>query len=147
LRIGGVVAESIQEEIGSLENLKSCTDFLGYLSHEDVKQEYAKCQILVLLLNRTDNAKWIIPVKFFEYLAAKRWILALGPDGSDLIDIAKEMSTFKMWQYHDTNAMGDFIENCDRTDPNFSSSQQLLNRFSHVNLAAELEKILIEVNG
>jgi len=147
LRIGGVVAESIKEEIGALKQLKNCTDFLGYLSHEEVKREYAKCQVLVLLLNRTDNAKWILPVKFFEYLAAQRWILALGPEESDLEAIAKEVAAFRMLKYSDTPWMTNFIENCQQGAPDFSSSQRLLDRFSHTNLALELEQVLNQTNG
>ncbi|MCP4458482.1 MAG: glycosyltransferase family 4 protein [Cytophagales bacterium] len=147
LRIGGVVAESIREEILSFSNLGKCTNFLGYLSHEEVKNEYAKCQILVLLLNRSNNAKWILPVKFFEYLAAKRWMLALGPTGSDLEAIAKEVATFGMMEYSDKTNIRNFIQKCRQSNPDFSSSQNLLDRFSHANLATELEQILIEING
>lgn len=143
VRIGGIVADSIQKEIASLESLSKATDFLGYLSHKEVINEYAKCHILLLLLNKSDNAKWILPVKFFEYLAAKRWILALGPQESDLEMVARDITVFEMKQFSDKEGISSFIKNAAESIPDFSANEKLLDRFSHANLAVELETILL----
>ena len=144
LRLGGIVADAIQKEIKSFDTLDASTNFLGYLSHGEVINEYAKCHVLVLLLNKSDNAKWILPVKFFEYLAAKRWILALGPKESDLANIAKDISVFKMLGFADIEGILAFLKKAARAIPDFSSNEKLLDRFSHTNLADELEAILLE---
>ena len=143
IRIGGIVADSIRGEIASMEWLSKSTDFLGYLSHKEVIEEYAKCHILLLLLNKSDNAKWILPVKFFEYLAAKRWILALGPKDSDLEKVAGDINIFRMKQFSDKAGISAFIKNVVTSTPDFSENEKLLDRFSHTNLAAELETVLL----
>ena len=72
--VGGEVLQSIQEF-----GLESCTKMLGYLSHEKVLELQQKSQVLLLLEIDSEETKGIIPGKLFEYLNAKRPILAIGP--------------------------------------------------------------------
>ena len=146
LRLGGIVSETIQQEINSLPNLSKSTDFLGYLSHQSLPEEYAKCDVLLLLLNRTDNAKWIIPVKFFEYLAASRQILALGLKDSDLANLAKDVASFQMCSFENVEEIKAFIEAI-RGNVDFNQASDLLKQFSHATLAEDLEKVIQEVHG
>lgn len=81
---GGIVSDKIQYRLNSSSKLRDKVILLGYVPHERIFAEYRKCQLLLLLQNKTNNAKWILPVKFFEYLVAKVPILALGPKKSDL---------------------------------------------------------------
>ena len=109
IRIGGIVSDSIKSRLLSSKYLKNKVRFLGYLSHEEVFMEYRRCSLLLLLLNKTDNAKWILPVKFFEYLSAKKPILTLGPSESDLGDILSEFNVGKMLEGNDSFGLSAFI--------------------------------------
>jgi glycosyltransferase involved in cell wall biosynthesis len=146
LRLGGIVSESIIEEIKDLEHLAPVTEFLGYLPHDIVQQEYAKCDLLLLLLNRTENAKWILPVKFFEYIAASRSILALGPTASDLADIATDLRTFRMIDYSNVFGIKESMVFFKNNHLDFSSTAALLDQFVHANLAKQLAGILEALN-
>lgn len=152
IKLGGTISQSIMEQIAKLQELSGKVEYLGYLSHDKVKQEYATCDLLLLLLNKTNNAKWILPLKFFEYLTAYRMILCLGAVQSDLGDIMKAVEVGEIMKYEDLNRARDFIQEVfqSKRRPSNKDINALLNRFSHENLVRKLDVILHqldEING
>jgi len=144
LKIGGIVADSIQSEIEQLEYVGKRVEFIGYLSHHQVQVEYKKCNLLLLLLNKSDNSKWILPVKFFEYLAAKRQILALGPRESDLGDLMKGKEIGEILDYAEVEFIRSFIINLfeNPSNPNPDDVKELIEAFSHQKLTMKLIQLL-----
>lgn len=144
IRIGGIVSDSIVERIKSSKYLSPSLNLLGYVPHQEVFRHYQECDVLLLLLNKSDNAKWILPVKFFEYLSAKRPILTFGPDDSDLGDILRENNIGEMMSGENSNEIAKFIL------ANFTSQystekkdfDQLLARHSRVAHARELADLI-----
>ncbi|TMU56320.1 glycosyltransferase family 4 protein [Flagellimonas algicola] len=78
IQLAGVVGEEVWESIGQ-HGLQPYTHQLGYLPHKQVVELQQKSQILLLLEIASEETKGIIPGKLFEYLNARRPILALGP--------------------------------------------------------------------
>ncbi|ADQ79470.1 glycosyl transferase, group 1 [Paludibacter propionicigenes WB4] len=72
------VLESIRE-YNLQENLKK----IDYLSHSEAIAKQQSSQLLLLLINQSPNANGILTGKFYEYLASKRPILAIGPTDGD----------------------------------------------------------------
>lgn len=70
--------------------LMDVVEKVDYIPHEEVVRMLGKSQVLLLLLNDTPNAKGIIPGKTFEYLAARRPILAVGPEDGDASRVLEE---------------------------------------------------------
>ena len=62
---------------------------IPYLDHKDVSKYQASSQVLLLSINEVPSAKGIITGKIFEYLLAKRPILAIGPEDGDAAMILK----------------------------------------------------------
>lgn len=148
IKIGGIVSESITEEILALEELKGKVEFLGYLSHETILKEYRKCHLLLLLQNKTNNSQWILPVKFFEYLAANRMILALGERTSDLGDLMIDRNVGEILEYSDVEAIRAFITQVftKGEKPDELDIKELIGQFSHTNLVKKLEDILTRMH-
>lgn len=146
LRLGGILSDSIKAQIQKLSNLSDRAEFLGYVDHEKIGHEYARCDILLLLLNRTDNARWIIPVKFFEYLAAHRFVLGLGPEDSDLAKLASGLPNFKMLDFTAKDDMKKLLVEFEPS-ANFSAENEFLKKFSHESLATTLEQMIISTHG
>lgn len=148
IKIGGIVSESIKDELGMLEELKDRVEFLGYLSHEAVQEAYLDCNILLLLLNKTDNSEWILPVKFFEYLTAKRMILSLGKRASDLGDLMRGRDIGEILSYSEIDEIRAFIldvfENNSR--PSDHDVGELVRQFEHQFLVGQLEQMIIRLN-
>ncbi|MEO9481976.1 MAG: glycosyl transferase [Ekhidna sp.] len=146
IRIGGIVSESIKSEINELNELKDKVQFLGYLPHEGIQDEYRRCNVLLLLLNKSDNSEWILPVKFFEYLAAHRLILGLGERKSDLGDLMNDKDVGEILAYSEISSIRGFIEDIFENDrlPTREDSEILLDQFSHKHLVEKLEKLLLK---
>ncbi|MDY0101442.1 MAG: glycosyltransferase [Lentimicrobium sp.] len=82
IKLVGSVDFSVMESIADT-GLSEYVNRIAYLPHHDVIRVQQQSQVLLLLINDTPNAKVILPGKFFEYMAAKRPILCIGPKDGD----------------------------------------------------------------
>ena len=85
----GDISDEVKAEV-KLNKLESNTAFLGYVTHEIAIEYQKKSQVLLLLIPNVENNKGILTGKLFEYLTAKRPIVAIGPEKGDLSKILKE---------------------------------------------------------
>ena len=85
----GDIADEVQLEIEN-NNLLETASFTGYVAHKKAIEFQKKAQVLLLLIPNVVNNKGILTGKLFEYLTAKRPILAIGPEDGDLATILKE---------------------------------------------------------
>jgi len=89
LKLIGKVDATIRNEIskfGLAENVK----IIDYVPHDKVIEFQKKSQVLLLVVNNVPSAKGIITGKIFEYLMAKRPVVAIAPSDGDLAEILKE---------------------------------------------------------
>lgn len=89
IKLVGKIDIFVKEKIAQY-GLDKYVNKIDYLPHDEVIFEQQKSRALLLLVNNTKNAKGILTGKFFEYLAAKAPILAIGPVDGDLAKIMNE---------------------------------------------------------
>lgn len=89
LMFAGVVDAGVREELDR-RNLTSHCEFLGYLPHEEIPKVLASASVLLLSVNRSQNASGILTGKVFEYLASNKPILASAPLNGDLAELLSE---------------------------------------------------------
>ena len=66
-------------------------------------------QILLLVVNDTPNAKGILTGKIFEYLMARRPILAVAPEDGDLAEIINQTESGEVFGFLEMKKLETFI--------------------------------------
>ncbi|MGV3459228.1 MAG: glycosyltransferase family 4 protein [Flavobacterium sp.] len=110
LKLAGAVS---QEVLASIKNagLESHVDVLGYLSHEQALIEQRKSQVLLMVEIDSPHTRCIIPGKLFEYMAAERPILAIGPDGADFSNIVTTTNAGAFVTYQEKEKLKEILQN------------------------------------
>jgi len=125
-------------------SLRPLVSKVDYLPHSEVTRMQQKSQVLLLLINDTPNAKSILTCKFFEYLAASRPILCIGPVDGDAARILKEthsglISGFEDQQQLKQNILAFYRE---YKKGNLVSESQNIEHYSRKALTGRLSEVL-----
>jgi glycosyltransferase involved in cell wall biosynthesis len=110
IHLSGNIDSEVITEIESYSYLKGKVKQLGYLSHEQVLEQYNQADVLLLLLFNSKSGIGNYPGKIFEYFAAKKTILAFGPIISDAERLIKNTNRGKYFSYDDTNLKTDILD-------------------------------------
>ena len=125
-------------------NLSKFLTKTEYLPHDEVIKIQIQSQVLLLLINRTTNAKMILTGKLFEYMSAGRPILCIGPVDGDAAEIIRETGCGVVSNFDDEKLLQN---NVLQLYQEFQTGKQFLKthgieKYSRKSLTAELVKIL-----
>lgn len=104
IKIIGKSDHSIIDEIAN-RGLSSHVDRTDYMPHDEVIRAQQSSRVLLLVVNRTANARMILTGKIFEYLNSGRPILAIGPPDGELAHLLEECSCDTICDYEDFDAI------------------------------------------
>ncbi len=143
IQLVGKVDFSVLEDIQSY-GLQEQLLKIDYLSHSEAIAKQNTSQVLMLLINQSGNAKGILTGKFFEYLAAKRPILAVGPTDGDAAVVLNETGAGVMVDFADEQATKTAILNYynQYKKGTLSVQSESVERFSRRSLTGELTGLL-----
>ena len=82
IELAGFIGHAIIDEIESL-GLKRNLILFDHLSRRETLERMCRSQALLLILNDMPNVNGRLPGKLFEYLAARRPMIVIGPPESD----------------------------------------------------------------
>lgn len=105
----GDMDQSIKDTIQSMK-LTDVFSIKGSVSRDEILNKMKSTSILLLLLNKQENALGRIPGKLFEYMAVKRPILALGDYGSDVDSILNTSKSGQLIAYDDEAKLKSYIQ-------------------------------------
>ncbi len=117
---------------------------IDYMPHDQVVMCQQQSQVLMLIINNTPNSKMILTGKFFEYLAARRPILCLGPADGDAAAILNETQAGLLAGFDDVETMQKHIlqyYNLFRQG-NLVVDSRNIEKYSRKKLTGELAKLL-----
>ena len=117
---------------------------IDYMPHDEVVKCQQQSRVLLLIINNTPNAKMILTGKFFEYLAAGRPILCLGPADGDAAAILAETQAGLLAGFGDVSAMKDHIRSLynDYVGGSGSTKSKGIEQYSRKELTGKLAKLL-----
>ena len=98
LQFAGVISERIQRAIREV-GLDKHTTYFGYVSHKKALQLQRTSQVLLVIEIDAEKTKGIIAGKLFEYMAAERPIIGIGPKDADIAKIIQETNTGTYFLY------------------------------------------------
>jgi len=129
-------------------NLGKFVNKIDYQSHDEVVKCQRQSQVLLLIINNTPNSKMILTGKFFEYLAAKRPILCIGPEDGDAAKILNETCSGLISGFDDVDEMKkNILSFYDRyKHGNLKSESVNTDRFSRKELTRRLTEILNSIS-
>ena len=143
VQLVGSVESSVISYIGNLSEPNFSFEVEQYKSHDEVLLDYSEANILLLLVNNSDNARVNIPGKTFEYLAAKKPIICVSQQGTDVWNILEQYNHVLLVEYETSaeelvDRLEDFLK--DVTVKDFDPSQ-----YSRKSLTSDLVDMLEEL--
>lgn len=145
--LAGTIEQAVKDDIASYTALSAQVKILDYVAHEEALGIYKQSAVLLLLVNNTSNASWILPGKMYEYFSAQKPILALGNKNSDANDMLEDCGYKSFMSYTDARGIKDAVDelyDLYRKD-NLSVSTEKINRYTRKNLTGQLSVILDEL--
>lgn len=143
LQLIGDVDTSFKENIERY-GLKDKTNFVGSVSHSEAVKLACASQTLLLLLGAADKSEGRIPLKVYEYMAAQRPIIGIGPENSDVARIVKQAGAGEIVDFANEAKLTALIEGYYREykSGNLSVDNSGVEQYSRRNLTASLAKVL-----
>ena len=115
------------------------------IPRKQVIKEYEKASLLLLPINKADNAAGRIPGKLFEMLRTGKNILVLGPDDGDVKSIVEMEKRGRSFEYDDKDLLLSYL-----TDVLLNSSESInmkgtIDKYSNKLITGKIAKYLDEM--
>ena len=140
----GHIDASVREYI-SAKGLNAKVNNIEYMQHSQVLEYQRKSDLLLLLIPRAKKAECIMTGKLFEYLAAGRPVLAVGPADGDAAKVLSETDCGATADYDDKSKMKsiiiDYYNKC-IDNQRIKINKNEVEKYSRRNLAKEYATIL-----
>lgn len=146
LQLIGTVDEGLKESLKKYRLLHSKTNIVGYIPHSEVMNVYSASSCLLLLQNNTKNSLGHIPGKFFEYMASKTPILAIGAKNSDVGRILEETNAGAICGFNNKTEIKNYLLSLSKTktDDTLKINLEAVKQFSRYELS---RKLSTEINN
>jgi len=127
--------------------LNDYCEFINYLPYKEISKIQNKAHILYLPINDSPNAKGILTGKFFEYLSAKRFILAQGPIDGELSGILKTTRSGAIFPFYEIIELKQKLQELfeDYLAGQYHFQSHHIEMYARKKLSIDLEKIIDKV--
>lgn len=109
LRFIGNPASSVTEQIKSI-SLGNILEVIPTVPHDKSVRYLMQSSALLLVIPDIENDKGILTGKLFEYLAARKPVICIGPEDGDAAQIISECEAGKTFGRNSGEAISEYIE-------------------------------------
>ncbi len=89
--------------------LETYLNKISYLTHQEVIAQQQRATILLLLVNRTPNAKLIVTGKIFEYIISGRPVLCIAPVDGDAAFIINQTKCGHVFGFDEVSELKNYL--------------------------------------
>lgn len=148
IRLVGNVDASVMQSLTST-GLDRLVEQVPYCPHHEAVQYMKGSGALLLPINRVFSAKGIVTGKLFEYLAAGKPIIGIGPSDGDAANIIDETMAGKMIDYENDDAMSHYLHALynawEKNETFLEADTAAIAAYSREGQTAQLAKLLDEL--
>lgn len=144
INLFGTIASEISAWLEKDEILKDVVELKSPVSHDQVLKEYQKSDVLLLLLNNTDNAQGHIPGKLFEYMASNKYVLALGPVQGDSASIINETGIGEVLNWRDEEGIERVLSSVIKSNGS-NRNNKAIEKYTRKSLTENLAQLLNKI--
>lgn len=141
----GSIDPQIKKELNSLPDTIS-TRFHGFISHEKMMEQVKASDLLLLVIGKTKNSKFVLSTKVFEYMTSGNPILGIGPLDGSAAELVKKANIGQFFSHQDKDGIKQFIlelsEASHRGQNRFEPNQAVINEYDFSYLTQKLEQIM-----
>ena len=144
LRFVGQVSAELRGQV-ERTGLLPTTELLPFVPHSESVAHLLNASALLMAIPDVPRNFGILPGKVFEYLAANKPILCVGPAGSDADNLLQECGAGQALPYEDAQLMLETLEALVaqwRINPNLDLPAVSHNRYSRRALAGQLAQLV-----
>ena len=144
LRFVGQVSAELRGQIEHA-GLLAATEFIDFVPHDESVKYLLEASALLMAIPDVPRNFGILPGKVFEYLAANKPILCIGPAGSDADNLLQECAAGQALPYEDFALMLEALETLIaqwRRNPNLDLPAVSHKRYSRAALTQQLAALV-----
>jgi len=109
LRFVGKVSEGVQQQLAET-NLLPHTELVAFVPHDESVGYLRRASALLMAIPDVPHNLGILPGKVFEYLAANKPVICIGPAGSDADLLLRECGAGQAFPYDSYTTMLEHLE-------------------------------------
>ncbi|WP_317196777.1 glycosyltransferase family 4 protein [Hymenobacter piscis] len=109
LRFVGRIAKEVEQQLAAA-GLTARTELVEFVPHDEAVGYMQRCTALLMGIPDVAHNRGILPGKVFEYLAAGRPVICIGPAGSDAARVLEDCQAGRSFEYEDRAAMRVYLD-------------------------------------
>ena len=138
-KVPSAISNRIKNEFPELE-----VELTGYVDHQKSVDYLLRSSVLLLIIPKVENNEGILTGKFFEYLASRKPVLAIGPANGDLAGIIRETGCGQIFDYSDEEGIRNFINSIFTSE--LKPEAKNIANYSRKGLTEKLSRIILSAN-
>ncbi|SMG52981.1 Glycosyltransferase involved in cell wall bisynthesis [Marivirga sericea] len=142
--LAGQVDQQVKKELGGNKNVEVV--YKGIISRKESLQLAMEAHLLLLPLNKANNAEGRLPGKLYEYLRTYNPILCLGKSNGDAAKIINKCKIGSSFEYEDIKGIRNFIEDLIQKPNSINVDKKEIETYSNKKQTQKISNYLNEIH-